>query len=312
MRRHAHILGLTVLLGSAATAFAQPTPVQPAPPPAASPSVSAVPSGPPATPTLTSVPVDEAPPHVREIYRPVGPHFVDPRIRTIFYDPDRVVLLTAYLGYQMMLQFGDDERIENVAIGEGSTWQITPNKEASLLFVKPLENAAHTNMTVVTDQRSYLFELVARPVSEATSTGMTYVVRFTYPRPPVVAAAPPPPPLAPPERRNIAYTYTGSSELLPALVFDDGRFTYFKWPENTVTPAVFVVASDGSESLVNSSYRQGFQVVEQLSPRFRLRDGKDVTTVINEGWRPPSPGDEAPRPHDEKTARAAERQGTPP
>jgi len=30
-----------------------------------------------------------------------------------------------------------------------------------------------------------------------------------------------------------------------------------------------------------------------------------VTTVINDGWRDPSPGDQAPRPHDAKTAREA-------
>jgi hypothetical protein len=39
-------------------------------------------------------------------------------------------------------------------------WQITPNRRASLLFVKPLPGAHRTNMTVVTDKRTYLFDLV--------------------------------------------------------------------------------------------------------------------------------------------------------
>ena len=96
------------------------------------------------------------------------------------------------------------------------------------------------------------------------------------------------------------------------MVFDDGRFTYFRWPADTSTPAVFSVAADGSESLVNYSWRDGFEAVEQISPRFTLRDGKAVTTVINEGWRPPLRGDEAPRPHDAKTAREAAKQGVRP
>jgi type IV secretion system protein VirB9 len=92
-------------------------------------------------------------------------------------------------------------------------------------------------------------------------------------------------------------------------VFDDGKFTYFKWPEGESTPAVFLLAPDGSESLADYSYREGYQVVEQTSARFRLRDGKQVTTVINEGWRDPDPGSDAPRPHDKKTARAAANPG---
>ena len=232
----------------------------------------------------------------------------DPRIRTYYYDPDKVVRLDAFAGYQMMLQFGPDERVENVAIGEGSTWQVTPNKEANLLFIKPMAHAAHTNMTVVTDRREYLFELTAHPLSEASDLGIPYVVRFIYPPPPVIATVAPPPKPLPPERRNIAYAYTGARELVPSIVFDDGRFTYFQWPTNAATPAVFVVGSDGKETLAEYTHRDGLQVVEQLAPEFRLRDGKKVTTVINEAWSPPSPGALAPRPLDAKTARALARQ----
>jgi len=234
--------------------------------------------------------------------------YVDQRIHTLMYDPDRVVLLNAFFGYQMMIQFGADERIENVAIGDGGSWQITPNKGANRLFVKPIDHAARTNMTVVTDRRSYLFELAASSAEGLRPSEITYVVRFTYPPEPAVAVLPPPPPPPPPEQRNRAYTYTGSRALLPSLVFDDGQFTYFKWPEGEPTPAIFLVAPDGSESLVDYSFRDGFQVVEQLSPSFRLRNGKDVTTVINDGWRAPKVGDLAPRPHDAKTARDAARE----
>ena len=232
----------------------------------------------------------------------------DSRIRTLFYDPDRVVQLTAHFGYQMMVQFGADERIENVAVGDGGTWQITPNKGANLLFIKPFDHAIRTNMTVITDRRSYLFDLIPSP-SQASGADLTYVVRFTYPPEPVVAVKPPPPPPPPPEQRNRAYTYPGSTALLPSLVFDDGQFTYFKWPDSESTPAVFLLAKDGAESLVDYSYRDGYQVVEQVAPRFRLRNGKDVTTVINDAWRDPSPGAQAPRPHDAETARAASHSG---
>jgi type IV secretion system protein VirB9 len=237
---------------------------------------------------------------------------LDPRIRTVFYNSDQVVTLKGYFGYQMMIEFGADERIENVSIGDGVAWQITPNKKANLLFLKPVENAGPTNMTVVTDRRRYAFELKSRTRGGEHAPDMAYVVRFLYPPdplPPAVAVVTPP---APPERRNTRYTYTGSRASLPSLVFDDGRFTYFQWPENVSVPALFVIGPDGGESLVNYSVRDGYQVVEQTAPKFILRDGKAITMVINEAWREPAPGELAPRPADAKTAREASKAGIAP
>jgi type IV secretion system protein VirB9 len=236
------------------------------------------------------------------------PGAIDPRIRTVFYDPNEVVRLIGNLGYQMTIEFGEGERIENVAIGDSLAWQVTPNKMATLLFLKPLSRHAVTNMTVITDRRRYAFELSER--APARASDMIYVVRFLYPpepAPPPPAPAPPPP--GPPLMKNRAYSYTGSRTSLPALVFDDGKFTYFKWPENTSTPALFLVAPDGSESLANYGVRDGYQIVEQTAPRFVLRNGKEVTYVINDGWVPPSAGPYAPRPHDKKTEKEAVRSG---
>ena len=67
------------------------------------------------------------------------------------YDPNEVVLLKASLGYQVLIEFAPDERIENVAIGDSLGWQITPNRKANLLFVKAMDQVPVTNMTVVTE-----------------------------------------------------------------------------------------------------------------------------------------------------------------
>lgn len=240
------------------------------------------------------------------------PGLVDARIRTVHYNADQVVSLNGYLGYQMMIEFGPEERIENVSIGDGLGWQVTPNKKATLLFLKPLSRNAITNMTVVTDHRRYAFELRVRNGSAARPSEMAYVVRFLYPPEPLPPRMAPPLPPPPPVMRNLAYTYTGSRVSLPSLVFDDGRFTYFQWPENTATPALFFVAADGSESIVNYNSRDGYQIVELVGQRFVLRNGKDVTYVINEAWRTPSAGDLAPKPHDRATTKRATREGVGP
>ncbi|MFI4964114.1 MAG: TrbG/VirB9 family P-type conjugative transfer protein [Caulobacterales bacterium] len=214
------------------------------------------------------------------------PGYEDPHIQTASYDPDQVVMLRGVLGYQMMLQFAPDERLESVSVGDALGWQVTPNKNANLLFLKPLERNAATNMNVVTSQRRYAFELRVLPKGARTVTA-PYVVKFTYPSV-AVAVAEPPPPEPPPEERNRAYVVTGAPENTPVRVFDDGRMTYFAWAPQASAPAIFALSADGKESLVNYDIRGPYTVVEQLAPRFVLRNGKQVATVVNQGFVPPT------------------------
>ena len=85
----------------------------------------------------------------------------DPRLVTRRYDASQVVRIDGRAGVQASIAFAEDELVENVAIGDSNAWQVTPNKRANMLFVKPLAAAARTNMTVVTDRRTYFFDLVA-------------------------------------------------------------------------------------------------------------------------------------------------------
>ena len=100
----------------------------------------------------------------------------DSRLVERMYDPAEVVRIDGRTKVQATVAFADDERIENVAIGDSEAWQVTPNKRANLLFIKPLSPTARTNMTVVTDRRTYLFDLVASPRAQPL-----YVLRFAYP-----------------------------------------------------------------------------------------------------------------------------------
>jgi type IV secretion system protein VirB9 len=216
---------------------------------------------------------------------PVAPALAqqaDPHIHTFVYSPDRVQRLTGFMGFQTMLEFGPDERIENVSIGDAMGWQVTPNKRANLLFLKPVDRAPATNMTVVTDRRRYVFELaVAAP--KASIADAAYVVRFRYPQaaPIAIAVAPAKPP---PAARNAAYSLQGEAALRPSTVFDDGVSTYFAWPEQADLPAIFVVGADGVEGLANAVVRDGYLVVDQLAPRFVLRSDKAFATVANGGY----------------------------
>jgi type IV secretion system protein VirB9 len=221
----------------------------------------------------------------------------DPRIRSTLYDPSRVVELVGHLGYQMMIEFAPGERIENVSIGDSLGWQVTPNRKADLLFLKPLEKDAVTNMAVVTDRRRYSFQLSARTASGPHDPRLIFGLRFEFPpEAPATAEAPAAPIAPPPEARNAAYSFTGDRRLAPGRVFDDGRSTWFTFAEDLETPGVFALDAAGAESVVNFTVRGDYVVVDQVSPAFVLRRGKASLILHNDGWREPAPGPESPKP----------------
>ncbi len=203
------------------------------------------------------------------------PGLGDPHVQTVFYVPDEVYLLRGALKWQIMIEFAPDERIENISIGDAQAWQVTPNKRARNLFLKPLVKNAKTNMTVVTDRRRYIFALETTPPRPTTP----WIVQFQYPREVVEAIEEPLPPALPPPRLNFAYRITGDPALRPTRVWDDGLMTYFEFPEHVSMPAIFAGGPKQNESLVNSLVRGRVMVVQQTSGRFTLRAGEQYAVV---------------------------------
>ena len=199
---------------------------------------------------------------------------VDPHIQRVFYDPEQVVALRGALGWQIMIEFAPDERIENVSIGDSLAWQVTPNKRAKMLFLKPLLRQGSTNMTVVTSVRRYAFALSTGPRERRTP----WVLRFDYPAPVVETLPEPPPP--PPVKLSFNYVRLGDPSVMPTRVWDDGRQTYFEFAEQTPIPAIFAAGpGKKDEALVNVATRGRIQVVQQMGQRFILRSGTHFATV---------------------------------
>ena len=192
----------------------------------------------------------------------------DPRIQSVMYDANQVVALQVSTGYQLTVEFSPDERIENVAVGDAGAWQITPNKRGDRLFVKPIQSGVVTNLTVVTDARTYIFELSPGSAGESPFT-----VRFRYPRPP----APQPDALAVEPGR---YRLTGDMDLRPDAISDDGSKTYIIWRAEQTLPAVFVIDRDGKETLADGAMRDGRYVLDSVSNKLIFRFDKKLATAL--------------------------------
>ena len=227
----------------------------------------------------------------------------DPRLRTVRYDPNEVVTLKGFYGYQMVIEFGDDERLENVSIGDSLGWQVTPNRKANLLFIKPVEKDAATNMSVITNLRRYAFELTSGEASGPRDPNLIFALRFQYPQeqPAQVSVYHAPESQTPaPERWNLAYAFMGVTALAPARVFDDGTSTYFQWRAGQAAPAVYARNAAGEESLVNYLVRGDYVVVQEVAPEFVLRSGKSALYVRNDAFGAGQPRAIAERPPEVK------------
>jgi len=222
----------------------------------------------------------------------------DPRLVERLYNANEVVTIHGHANVQATIRFAEDERIENVAIGDSQKWQVTPNRRANLLFIKPLSERAATNMTVVTDKRTYLFDLVASPATR----NPLYVLSFAYPDEPddeqlaeggqpateapnaiELAASTDPYAVVDPAELNFAWATRGDAKLLPVSIYDDGNATFLTWNPDTPMPAILVKDQKGNEGPVNYAVRGDVIVVDGVPREITLRSGEAVALLTNQG-----------------------------
>jgi len=200
----------------------------------------------------------------------------DPRLQSVEYRPEQVVLLEVAPGYQLTLELAPDERIENVAMGDSGAWQATANRRGDRLFVKALRGGVSTNLTIITDIRHYAIELA--PLY-GPSPDMAYIVRFEYPQPAEDESE---------VETAVAgrYRISGARSLRPTRMGDDGRHTYIEWPAAAPLPAVYAVAADGSESLINGAMRGDMFVLDSVERRLAFRIDRRVAHAERKSNRP--------------------------
>ncbi len=211
----------------------------------------------------------------------------DSRIKTVRYNPNEIYKYTGYYRYQSVVEFGEEEEIQTVSIGDSVAWQLTP--QGNKLFIKPVEQDALTNMTVITTRGMYHFELHAEMTDNIRDKGLIFVLKFIYPDDDGGVAdfgSGGVPDFTDPEiyqKLNFKYSIAGTEFNAPIRVFDDGEFTYFQFRnKNAEVPAFYYVDPDGSEGIINYRTKGDYIVIERVSPAFTLRNGPYVHCVFNE------------------------------
>jgi type IV secretion system protein VirB9 len=245
----------------------------------------------------------------------------DPRIKTVVYDPNVIVEITAgKFPVLIELPFGESP-VAVVSDGNGNeetkkTWDISYKKGESFVFVQPLSSAKAAQLIIRSNKNSYLFDLI--PESKAGIQAKDRVAKVVMVMPPpqfkaeelevlsqavakvreekakastameakatdaVENACPSP------MRRNEKYTLEvvkEGSDIRPREVFDDGRMTYMRFPNNLSIPVVYK-STPGAEDerLVNTHMVCDYLVLHGVAKLWNLRLGSAMLGVFNEDF----------------------------
>ena len=211
----------------------------------------------------------------------------DHRIKTLLYVPDQVVRLRGWVGNHVDIEFEAGETFQRLGGGdlEGLTYDSFDNH----FMLKPKAPAVRTNLTVITNRRTYLIDyavLAGRP--DPLNDELVYSLRFNYPASAV-------PPAAETIKKNLAvdpverfqnrnYWYCGAPALQPVAAADDGVHTRLRFGPSAEIPAIFVKNDDGAESLLNFSVDGPDIVIHRLARHLILRRGGLVGCITNKGF----------------------------
>ncbi len=232
-----------------------------------------------------------------EVVPPRGPS--DSRIRVVAYDPDEVLRINGFVGYQVHFQFAPGEEFIN--LGAGDRDGIDVAKEANHLFIKPRVERVGTNITLLTNRRAYHLHYTAyRRIPNDPRDDLIFSIRFVYPadeareaqarrekeeREARAIAAAMALELAAAQRpQNQAYEFCGAESLKPVSASDDGVQTRLRFAARAEIPAIFLKNDDGTESLVNFNVDRDEIVLHRIARNWVLRRGQLVGCVRNQAF----------------------------
>lgn len=217
--------------------------------------------------------------------RPV-PLPADGRIKQFVYNENTVYRLDMHTNFISTVQFGKNEVVESIQVGDSASWQIIRLKRGDVISIKPLNSDAITNMTVYTDRRVYSFELRAHRGTAGHRQNHNFRTTFKYPTAVVSEFG-----TATTSRagRNFDYFVAGTAPFNPVEVYDNGKQTIFTFPENGPLPGIFRVGKGGKEYIVNSRTAGNQIIVDGVNKEWTVRIGDEAICVSNgprvvRGW----------------------------
>jgi len=241
----------------------------------------------------------------------------DYRVKTVPYNANDVVRIDAVVGLTTHIEIGEGEQYETHAFGDPEGWTLA--HKGNHYFIKPTATNSDTNLVLITDRHVYniLLDFIGKWQSrdEAgrvvdhdietpwTLKKATVQLKYTYPEEQRAM-------LAEQARQaedkarvdealsdtyrdtgaNLAYTMSqGAESIRPQNVWDNHRFTFFKFPRGQALPNIYVMGPDGNETIADTHVEgddNNIIVAHQVAQQWLIRSGDRVIGVVNNGYDP--------------------------
>ena len=231
----------------------------------------------------------------------------DARVRVLNYQGNNVVRLNTFYGVSTHINFGN-ETIKDVALGDDLGWKIVVR--GSNMFIKPTEQFNDTNLTVITDKRTYNFVLLIQGDPKEykkawANNDLVYSLTFRYPDDEANRKKSEADLLAKAKENvlnkqtvnnslktavmkkghNLDYWVRGNSEVSPTSAYDDGTFVYLTFNNNRDIPAIYELDEKNGESLIPNNVVSGNTIqVHRLIQNIIIRRGDYVAQVQNKAF----------------------------
>jgi type IV secretion system protein VirB9 len=201
----------------------------------------------------------------------------DARVTYATYQEGQVYRINTRLRNVTLVELGEGEKIQSIAIGDLESFKIDKLERANLFIIKPVVAGATTNLTVETQRNIYFLQ-----VTEGGRGEPNYSVKFTVPGSTRAATADSEIPPSLPMTYKIMKKGRALPAFAPVSISDDGRKTTFVIPPGAPMPTIFRADAKGQEYSVNSSVRGTTITVSTRSERWVLRYGEEYVCVTAE------------------------------
>lgn len=201
----------------------------------------------------------------------------DARVTYATYQEGQVYRINTRLRNVTLVELGEGEKIQSIAIGDLESFKIDKLERANLFIIKPVVAGATTNLTVETQRNIYFLQ-----VTEGGKGNPNYSVKFTVPGSMRTATASSEIPASLPMSYKIMKKGRALPSFAPVSISDDGRKTTFVIPPGAPMPTIFRADAKGQEYSANSSVRGTTITVSTRSERWVLRYGEEYVCVTAE------------------------------
>src|SRR5699024_1105035 len=163
------------------------------------------------------------------------------RVQTVEYHDNLVIKVVGFQNQTIAIEFPRGEKLLATHGANLINW--TGVGLGDRAFLRPETNAKSGSFFIITDRHTYIFDLVPAYKGVSKSDRVSKIIfikpktnsnrnNHYYPNPIDVKA----------KGQNFNYSMeivNNSFDIKPTEVFDDGEFTYFKFPKHAEIPAIY-------------------------------------------------------------------------